>query len=85
MTPQLSYSLRKAAIMVGLAALGAFAGQLSDIFKSSGIDPIWLPVAGGVIAGLVRTFEGWRDGLRAEEGKVIPEDVTATIAREGVK
>jgi C4-dicarboxylate transporter len=85
MTPQLEYSLKKAAIMVGIAAAGAFAGQLTDIFKSSGIDPIWLPVAGGAVAGLVRTFEGWRDGLRAEKGQTIPEDVTATMAREGVK
>jgi hypothetical protein len=82
MTPQLEYSLKKATLMVGIAAAGAFGAELTGILNALGVDQVWVPVAGAIVAGTVRTFEGWRDGLRAEHGDVIPEDVTATIARK---
>lgn len=75
MTPQLQYALKKAGIMIAVAALGAAGGQVTGIFAAADIDQAWIPVAGAIIAALIRTLEGYRDGKRAEEAKVIPADV----------
>jgi hypothetical protein len=76
MTPQLVYGLKKAGIMVALAALAALGLEAPELISGAGLNKdIWVPIVGAVIAGTVRTFEAWRDGIRAEEGRVQPEDV----------
>jgi hypothetical protein len=78
MTPQLVYALKKAALMVGIAAATAVGAEVGGVFDAAGINELWVPIAGSVIAAVVRTFEGWRDGIRAEHGNIIPSDVTST-------
>jgi hypothetical protein len=81
-TPQLVYSLKKAGIMVALAALAAVGVELPSVIEGAGVNSeIWIPIAGAVVAGAVRTFEGWRDGLRAEKGLVQKEDVRPIIGQ----
>lgn len=76
MSEQLIYALKKAGIMIVLAALGVLVGEQTDILAATGADPvIYGGIVSAVLAAAVRIVEGYRDGLRADQGRVIESDV----------
>lgn len=82
MSNQVQHALIQAAIMVGIAALGSLIESQTSILQSFGVDPIFWPIAGAVLAAAYRWFEGLRDSERAVKGIVVPADVGYTYLRE---
>lgn len=75
MSAQIIYSLKQAVIMAALAFLGyVLANQ--DVFFGT-LDQTSKLLVVGALPLLVRVFEGWRDGVRAKDGKVQDADVVA--------
>lgn len=82
LSPQVTYSLKKAGIMLGLAIVGSVAANYTGVLQAANVDPVWYPVAGAVVAGAVRWFEGVRDADRAAEGKIIGSDVGFDVIKD---
>lgn len=82
MSNQVQHSLIQAVIMMAIAALGTLVESQTSILSNLGVDPIFWPIAGAVLAATVRWFEGLRDGQRAEKGIVVPSDVAYDRLKE---
>lgn len=80
MSPQVGHALRQAAIAIALAVLGVVGLEYTNVLDAAGFDANWYPAIAAIIAGAVRTVEGWRDSSRASEGKIIPSDVGYGLA-----
>lgn len=66
MNPQLAHSLKQVGIAIVLSALGIVGASQTDILTGLGVDPlVYGAIVSAVIAALVRTFEGFKDGQRA--------------------
>lgn len=83
MSEQILYSIKQAAIMGGLA-VGAYVLTNQDAFFGN-LDSTAKVFAVGLVTLGVRVFEGWRDGVRANKGKLQDSDVGTSVIENTVQ
>lgn len=75
MSQQVKHSLGQVAVMMVLAVLGVAVEQQTNVLQNLGVDPLFFPIVGAILASAVRYVEGLKDAGRAAEGVVVPADV----------
>jgi hypothetical protein len=73
-SPQVLHSLKQVGVLIVIAALGIITENATGILEQAGLSG-WSAIAMAGLASALRISEGWRDQVRAEQGKVIPADV----------
>lgn len=75
MSPQVSYALKRAGVLMLIALLGVGVNEYTNVLAAFG-DYAWAgPVVVALLGAGLRWAEGLRDAQRAEEGDIQKSDV----------
>lgn len=75
MNEQTTYALKRAAVMMALAAIPIAVGYVTENYGTE----TWVPFAVALLNGGYRVLEGIRDGKRAAAGDVQLSDVGSSM------